>query len=85
MSTTSNEISNEIFYGCRMGYEDGTLPLISKGRPCRAPTSIPFWKNPEDVNNWVKTRQQLKQTSLATFKYINDYFNADFCNHRKRR
>ena len=51
----------EILYHCCSNcYYDRTLPLISKKRP----TVHPFWKDPEDVKNSVKTRRQKRVAPL---------------------
>ena len=44
-----------LYYGCGACYYDRTLLLDTKEH-CSRPTEYPFWKDPEDVTNTVRTR-----------------------------
>lgn len=65
---------NKIYHGCGLGFEDGTVPLIKN--QCVFPTSHPFWKHPEDLNNQVKTRSQERNEELADQTYKTPYIIA---------
>ena len=47
---------NKVFHGCFNKNRDGTNRVIAPGETCKAPTSEPFWKYPEDVITSVRTR-----------------------------
>ena len=56
----------QIYHGCGLCYEDGTVALISKSGACLNPTSYPFWKDPVDVSNRMKTKKQIKNATTAS-------------------
>ena len=66
-------MSNKIYHGCGLAFEDGTVPLMQASFGCRYPTANPFWKDPVDVENRVKTRSQLCKTSTVGESYITGY------------
>ena len=64
-----------LYHGCGAFYYDGTLPLISKRGGCSIPTGEPFWKDPEDVTNSVKTRSQKRVATFIGRNMIDAYFD----------
>ena len=64
-----------LYHCCSTCYYDGTLPLISKKGGCSIPTVHPFWKDPEDVKNSVKTRRQKRVAPFIEPKLIDAYFD----------
>ena len=67
--------SNRIYHGCGLAFEDGAGPLIKASLGCCYPTANPFWKDPEDVENRVKTKSQLRKTPIVKESYITEYLN----------
>ena len=65
--------SNKIYDGCGLAYEDGTVPLMKASFGCCYSTANPFWKDPEDVENWVKTGSQLRKTPIVGESHITEY------------
>ena len=65
--------SNKIYHRCGLAFEDGTVSLMKATFGCRYLTANPPWKDPEDVENWVKTRSQLRKTPIVGESYITEY------------
>ena len=62
-----------LYHGCGACYYDGTLLTISKQGACSRPNEHPFWKNPEDIVNTVRTRLQHKEKNVALPSYVEAY------------
>ena len=52
---------NKVFHGCFTKNRDGTNRLIIRSEKCLTPTDKPFWKNPEDITSFTKTRSREKE------------------------
>ena len=67
---------NYIYHGCFTKNANGTNKIILAGERCLCPTSKPFWKFPEAIDNvGVKTRSQTKrEQQRVTKKAYNEYF-----------
>ena len=60
---------NRIYHGCFTKNADGTNKIILAGERCLCPTSKPFWKYPEDIENvGVKTCSQTKREQQCVRK-----------------
>ena len=67
---------NYIYHGCFTKNANGTNKIILAGERCLCPTSKPFWKFHEAIDNvGVKTRSQTKrEQQRVTKKAYNEYF-----------
>ena len=70
-----SKVLKVLYHTCDACYCNGTLPLITKERGCSRATEYPFWKDPKDVNNSVRTRNQKKKTPYIQPSMINAYFD----------
>ena len=50
-----------IYHGCAYANADGTQKMIAKGDLCLFPTNRCFWKDPREVDDYVKTRSMTKR------------------------
>ena len=66
--------SDKIYHGCLNKNKDGSNGLIEKGEQCFKPINCPFWKQPWDVPNGVRTRSQEKDQKKVTIENFDKYF-----------
>ena len=70
---SSIAVTNGKYHGCFKVYEDGTRPLIEKGKKCYLSTNDPFWKKLKDVDFKVEKRSQKDKKPITDREYIIKY------------
>ena len=68
------QVQNKIYDGCLNKNKDGSNRLIEKGDKCFRLISEPFWKQPWDVPDGVRTSAQEKEQKKVNIGYFNKYF-----------
>ena len=63
-----------IYHGCAYANADGTQKMIAKGDFCLFPTNRCFWKDPREVDDYVKTRSMTKRQRCVSRALFNRYF-----------
>ena len=64
----------KIYHVCLNKNKDGSNRLFEKGDKCCIAINCPFWKQPWDVPNGVKTRAQEKDQKKVNIDDFNKYF-----------
>ena len=59
---------DEIHHGCAKGYKDGLHVLIKKDEKCLLLTADCFWKDPDNVINYVKACPQTEKQKIIGWK-----------------
>ena len=70
------QVQNKIYHGRFNKNKDGSNRLFEKGDQCCIPICEPFWKQPWDVPDGIRTQAQEKEQKKVKL----DDFNKDFQN-----
>ena len=66
--------SEKIYHVCLNKNKDGSNRLFEEGDKCCITINCPFWKQPWDIPNGVKTRAQEKDQKKVNTDDFNKYF-----------
>ena len=68
------QVQNKIYHGCLNKNKGRSNRLFEKGDQCCIPIYEPFWKQPWDMPDGVRTRAQEKEQKKVKLDDFNKYF-----------